>query len=328
MPVTTPSPGRSRIVLLGTAGGLLTYPMGPAGRRTARHGTSTLVDIGGALYVVDFGIGATHQLTLALDPAVGPGQVLRGLAAGFVTHLHSDHVVDLPTVGLAGYHQGWPDDQVKIVGPGPRHVDEPMPGGAVEVGGTRALIAALSDAFLADQVERTAGGAAAPLVDRWIGVDVPAAAGAGPVAVYEDSRVRVTAVEVDHGGMRPALAYRFDADEFSLVVSGDTCPCRSLVDLAAGADILVHEAIDPSIADILFGPGPHTQPQREKAARVMAKHTRADQVGTVAEAAGVKTLALTHLVPGSAPDSAWEVARRGFSGRLFVGHDLQEVPLP
>jgi len=53
----------------------------------------------------------------------------------------------------------------------------------------------------------------------------------------------------------------------------------------------------------------------------------ADEVGSVAEAAGVRTLVLSHLVPAAAPSSRWLEAVTGFSGDLIVGEDLLEIPL-
>jgi hypothetical protein len=55
---------------------------------------------------------------------------------------------------------------------------------------------------------------------------------------------------------------------------------------------------------------------------MLAAHTSTDQVGPQAEKAQVKTLVLTHLVPGNTPREKWEEARAGFSGDFYVGEDL------
>jgi hypothetical protein len=57
----------------------------------------------------------------------------------------------------------------------------------------------------------------------------------------------------------------------------------------------------------------------------LSAHTKVEDVGPVAERAGVRTLVLSHLVPGNRPDSVWRAAQQGFSGRLVIGHDLDEV---
>ena len=65
-----------------------------------------------------------------------------------------------------------------------------------------------------------------------------------PVAVFDDGVVRVTAVAVTHGRAIPALGYRFDTADGSVVFSGDTTVNDDLIALAQGADILVHQVAD------------------------------------------------------------------------------------
>ena len=65
--------------------------------------------------------------------------------------------------------------------------------------------------------------------------------------------------------------------------------------------------------------------QERAVATVLDKHTSTEQVGAVAQAAGVGTLVLTHLVPASVPTERWERAVSGFDGRVVVGQDLLEI---
>ncbi len=57
--------------------------------------------------------------------------------------------------------------------------------------------------------------------------------------------------------------------------------------------------------------------------------TSAEDAGRVAEAAGVKTLVLSHLVPAEDPaitDQMWiDAAREHFHGRVILGKDLMEI---
>ena len=64
----------------------------------------------------------------------------------------------------------------------------------------------------------------------------------GPV--MQDDLVRVTAALVKHPPVTPAFGYRFDFPDRSIAFSGDTAPVEAMVQLAKGADILVHEAVD------------------------------------------------------------------------------------
>ena len=74
----------TRLVLLGTAGGPLPSPV--------RSGIAQALVVGGRTYVVDCGTGVTRQLRRA--------RLLSDLHRVFLTHLHSDHVVDIPDLML------------------------------------------------------------------------------------------------------------------------------------------------------------------------------------------------------------------------------------
>src|SRR5438045_8419434 len=62
-------------------------------------------------------------------------------------------------------------------------------------------------------------------------------------AVMQDENVRVTAALVHHPPVVPSFGYRFDASDRSIVISGDTAPSDNLIQLAQGADVLVHDAL-------------------------------------------------------------------------------------
>jgi ribonuclease BN (tRNA processing enzyme) len=61
----------------------------------------------------------------------------------------------------------------------------------------------------------------------------------------------------------------------------------------------------------------------------MAAHTLPEDVGKIATQAGVKTLVLSHFVPGddaSITDDQWsEGVRRHYKGQIIVGKDLMEI---
>jgi ribonuclease BN (tRNA processing enzyme) len=149
---------------------------------------------------------------------------------------------------------------------------------------------------------------------------------ASPIAVYEDDRVRVTATLVDHGQVFPSFAFRFDTDDGSITFSGDTTVCDNLIALAQGTDILVHEVVDPSWVEQTFANS--SLPPDVKSAYIqhlIGAHTTIEQVGPVAEASGARSLVLNHLAPANNPIDRWQMARRGFSGRFYVGEDLLEL---
>ena len=146
-----------------------------------------------------------------------------------------------------------------------------------------------------------------------------------PIFVCQDSLVTVTATLVNHGPVYPSYAFRFDTPDGSVVFSGDTgYPCPNLVQLARGADVLVHEVIDQSFIDNLFHIPPLDQELPLKH-HMETAHTTPRNAGNHAAAAGVKTLALNHIVPGNAPIAHLLTARESFSGTLFVGEDLMQI---
>jgi len=150
---------------------------------------------------------------------------------------------------------------------------------------------------------------------------------ATPGAVLETDEVTVRAARVRHPQIEHALAYRFDARDRSIVISGDTAYSPELVALARGADVLVHEVLYPPGVEALAARYPNASRLRD---HLLASHSSPADVGKVAAAADVKTLVLSHFVPGDDPsitDAQWaEGVRKHFRGTVIVGRDLMEIP--
>jgi ribonuclease BN (tRNA processing enzyme) len=131
---------------------------------------------------------------------------------------------------------------------------------------------------------------------------------------------------VNHPPVSPAFAYRFDCPDRSIVISGDTTPSDALIALARDADVLVHEVMHVPSIDALIATEPNAKTLRE---HLLASHTTTEQVGEVAAKARVKTLVLSHFVPGGFPfvaDDVWTAdVRKHYSGRIVVGRDLLEI---
>ena len=128
-----------------------------------------------------------------------------------------------------------------------------------------------------------------------------------------------------HGRAIPALGYRFDTADGSVVFSGDTTVNDDLIALAQGADILVHQVADLGYLERHGFTGAALE-------RMAALHTDVTQVGGVAERAGVRELILSHYLPAepdAITDAEWaERARQGFSGRTTAGRDGLRRTLP
>jgi ribonuclease BN (tRNA processing enzyme) len=280
---------KTRLILLGTAGG--------PRPRTSRSASAQVIVANDAAYVVDCGDGVARQLVAA-------GVPLATIRHIFITHHHSDHNADygnlLLLAGTSGLRTG-----VDSWGPPPldRMTKLFFEMNATDIG-----------ARMADEGRMPL----APLVHPH---ELP-----GDGLVMRDANLTVTAALVPHPPMDRAFAYRFDAPDRSIVISGDTTRSDALVELARGADVLVHEALYPAGIDRLVAGVPNAPDLKRS---IMSHHTTAEDAGRVAQAAGVTTLVLSHLVPAEDPaitEQMWaNAARRSFRGRVIVGRDLLEL---
>jgi ribonuclease BN (tRNA processing enzyme) len=142
----------------------------------------------------------------------------------------------------------------------------------------------------------------------------------------QNDDVKVTSCRVRHPPITQSYAYRFDAKDRSIVISGDTAYAPELAEFAKSADVLVHEAMYLPAIETLLQRVPNAPKLR---AHLLASHTSTEDVGRIAAQAGVKTLVLTHFVPGDDPsitDDQWaEGVRKHFKGNIIVGKDLMEI---
>jgi ribonuclease BN (tRNA processing enzyme) len=328
---------RTRLVLLGTAGGSTYY------RDQWRRGVASAVVVGDAVYVVDCGEGVAVRYQQA---GLGPtafGHGLDNLRAIFFTHLHSDHTVGYPGFLVAGFLNGlrFRTDPIRIYGPGRRtsarvlfrdlpekvlvNPENPMPG-TVDL--TRGILAA----YGADVNERTLRYSRPANPEASFDVhDIELPAGSDddpsgdpapamePFVVYDDANVRVTATLVDHRPCFPAFGFRFETPDGVIVFSGDTRPNENLIRLAKDADILVHDVVSrPAMERVLDGPA------RARLDTIVGYHTMTEDVGPIASSAGVRLLVLSPVLPANAGAEDFQAAEIGFAGRVVVGQDLDQ----
>jgi ribonuclease BN (tRNA processing enzyme) len=318
----------TELVLLGTKGG-----PPPIGEQ--RQGISSAVTVGDHTYVVDVGHGSYTQLHRA---------GINSIEGIFITHLHSDHIAELFTLPWLR-HGG-----VNAL-PGPIPIYGPGRAGALPPARAGQNIAVVNPQNptpgTVDFIEKSIEAAAYDLNIRirdenWPDLrqvlqphdivlpDVGASATGNlfprmrPFKVFENSDVKVTATLVEHPPVFPAFGFRVDTEAGSVVFSGDTSISENLIELAAGADYLVHEVIA-----LDWVAASNVPPSL--LAHLAESHTDIDKVGAVAESAGVKNLVLNHLVPAdprAVNDGQWRRrAQRGFTGKVHVGHDLMRFGL-
>ncbi|WP_324076299.1 MAG: MBL fold metallo-hydrolase [Erythrobacter sp.] len=278
----------------------------------ARAGPCNVVIAGDQAYVVDIGEGAARNLNLI-------GFDIPSLDGVLLTHFHSDHIDGLGPLALFYWTQGSASAPLPLIGPQ----------------GVETVAEGFNTAYRLDHGYRVAHHGARIVPPSGGGVQaVPFAIAASPVTVLERGGLKVTAFPVDHDPVKPSVGYRFDYKGRSLVITGDTARSASVERAAKGADLLVHDALQPSLVtgltDALEQAG---QANTAKITRdILDYHASPEDAAKSAKAAGVRQLVLTHLVP-PIPNAFFYPAfvgdsARYFGGEITVGEDGMVFSLP
>jgi ribonuclease Z len=266
--------------------------------RPSQASASILIEVGNDdrdLFFFDLGSGALKNFDGLRLPVTATTKV-------FLTHLHVDHVGDLPTLVYSLAKAGR-RDPVEVWGP----ASEPASLG------TKAYLEGLQAAHQWD-VESLCGhpgqsGASA------VATEVPFDR---PAVVYERNGVTVRSFPVIHI-QNGAVGYRLDYAGRSVVFSGDTRPCRTLVDAAVGADLLIHETF------------PTAEVYAQKAGVPLAfaeqivngVHTSPAMAGRVFSLVGARMSVMWHLaVDHDTVGSAYREMRTQYDGPVTIAQDL------
>lgn len=293
-----------------------------------RIGISSALKIGSDIYQIDCGLGSFNAFTNA-------GLSFNNLKSMFITHLHTDHMVDYFSFFLSGGYTAKADKAaVNVYGPGPAgglpasQVGNPDPPTVDPENPARGLAfttdalvqayAYTSNLFIRDM-------GTVDIQDTFKVTEIAVPPGSDyrnrapqtdPFPVASDDNVVVTSTLVSHYDVYPAFAFRFDLKKSgkSVTFSGDTTKSDNLIKLAKDTDILVHEA-EFSLDDAYYG-------NRFPPNYLINSHTSAEQVGEVAAAANAKHVILSHYQPSDLPDSQWlEQVGKHYSGKITVGKD-------
>ena len=258
-----------------------------------RLGPANLVDGGpSSRLLIDCGSGVTHRLL----EAGCPGSQLDAL---LITHLHSDHIVDLFQLIISSWHQGRKYPQ-RIFGP---------PGIKKFVDGLMKLWAP----ELTQRVAHEKRPSAAALETEVTEISD------GDTLNFKHITVKV--VEVNHLPVRHAFGFIFETSNARLAISGDTTYCPALIKAAKNVDMLVHEVLIHRELPIIEGVR-----SAETVTAMQAYHTVSNQVGKVASEAGVGKLVLTHFVPPKFDyKSLLDEVQQDFSGPIIIGEDLMKL---
>jgi len=269
-----------------------------------RFGSSQVLIVGDDQLMFDCGPAATHKLVKA---GLWPTQV----SHLFFTHHHFDHDVDYPCLLLCRWDQGAGlERRLNVYGPAPT---EGITDRLIGVGGAFEQDWRARISFPGSQQVFVNRGGTLPRVPPQVNAHDIAAGW-----TEETPGWRVSTAVAEHAQpWLDSIAYRVDTPNLSVVFTGDTQPCRSVLDLAEGADVLVSMCWDDE-------------------ATMIASGEHRGQTGTLGAArmasrAGVSHLVLTHMGRHVATDAVLgpELAAMAeiFPGRITVGEELLEVDL-
>lgn len=258
-----------------------------------RRGPVTAIGFGSRVVLVDAGRAVPDALRLSTIPVSQPDTV-------YLTNLLPQNTIGLDDLLLTQWINGR-EQPLRLVGPK----------------GTRALAENLLRAHQAGIDGRTGGLGTAGGPPRF---DVTEISGGWSEQVGELS-VRAEALP---GGPIEALGYRFSANGQSVVVSGTGWAPDALVELARGADALVHEAAFVPTPQIAEEMGMEEDPQL--LLREAFEHTAIEDVGGLAQRAGVRTLILVRMRPPPIYDlQITSIVDDDFDGRIVIAVDGTEV---
>lgn len=280
-----------RLVLLGTQGG-------PLIRSYSQTPSASLIVYKDVSFIIDTGYGATFKLRDA-------GFNLATLKYIFITHLHSDHYLDLGPLLYNAWISGL-KEQVHVYAPA----------------GIKSLMKAYwkSNGYDINTRIKDEG---RPDIRKLVTIHTIKEG-----ILMKNSDFEISSLKNIHPPVEESYAFKFKLGNKIIVFSGDTTFCPSLATFSAGADYLIHEVMYLPAVDAMA----QRRPNPDKLiASIKSHHTSAEDVGRIAKEANVKNLILNHFVPPddkSINDQTWiNAISSTFTGNIIVGKDLLELAL-
>jgi len=259
-----------------------------------RFGPSNLLTSQKAKILIDCGSGITQRLhQLKVSSA--------DIDALLLTHLHSDHVVDLYQLIISSWHS-YRTKSWKIYGPK----------------GTKKFVNKIMDAWADERKLRISYEARATA--KAFEIDVIEFKTSGNIIIKD---INVKYFEVDHQPVKYAYGFSFTNKNKKLTISGDTKPCENLMKYAQKSDVLLHEVF-------IEGEIIKTNKMRTKKTlhNVRSYHTTSSEVGKVAFITQSKKLVLTHLVPTQFNKGRLKnIVKKDFGKNPVIGEDLMKIKI-
>ena len=278
-----------------------------------RAGPCLAVLAGEELMIFDAGGGSSRQLG---SMNINAGEIDKI----FLTHLHSDHIDGLGEMLLQSWAGGRRQAPLPIYGPE----------------GTEQVVAGFNMAYAIDSTYRI----------EHHGEEIIPPGGFGGVAteffveeggssvVYQSGDLTVTAYEINHEPVEPAVAFRIDYKDRRLTISGDTAYDDNMIEAARGADLLIHDGLQQDLVDIMEQSANAVGNDQIAiiAHDILDYHATPEQAAQIAEDAGVDHLAFYHLIPPPPTRLLYPAylgdAHKYFSGPITVTEDGMLFSLP
>ncbi len=280
----TGAQAETKLIMLGTGTPVPNAERAGQGIAIIYNGKAYLFDVGGG--VVKRCIQAWKQMGFkSLNPTK--------ISHLFITHLHSDHVLDYPE--FANTYWWRRTSQINVYGP---VGIEKMAWGYYQMirFSIRHRIEGKQPVknptfYQTIQHEYKKGG--------W---------------TFNKNGIKIEAFEVAHGDLHPAFGYKIQTPDKTIVISGDTMKSEKVIEMATGADILVHEVISE---DGISRISPFWQKYHS------SYHTRTPELAEIANKAKPKLLILTHVLHYTAPvESALHEIKKLYKGKVVLANDL------
>ena len=257
-----------------------------------RYGPSSLVSYEGTNYLIDAGSGVTKRLS---EAGIKPGEI----DYFFITHLHSDHIVDLYQLFISGWHTGR-ETKFKVFGPK----------------GLKSHFDKIFEAYK-EELDLRKEWEKRPNVE---GLAYEITEINNELKIELDNAT-IESVKVDHHPVDPAFGYKFILGPKNIIFSGDTRYCEVLEKSSKDADILVHEVF----VGLDYDP---VRMSLDTIENISDYHTTPEEIGILASNASVKKLILNHFVPPVFDEDVLvERISKHFDGEIVVGKDLMQFDI-
>ena len=238
-----------------------------------RANTCLLVVAGKKSYLIDVGSGSINKLG---NYGINFGDI----ESVIISHLHSDHITDLGEAHLRTWINRNRPTKLTVFGPD----------------GIEQVVEGYNIAFGQDNIYRNLHHGM-DIADLSVSGMSPSAIDMENPIIISDENTTITAFEVIHEPVSPALGFRIDYKDRSIVISGDTIKDKNVEKFSKDVDVLFHEAQSNYILNNLIeaqgGKGPNATILKD----IQTYHTTPTEAAEIAKAAKVGHLVFYHLTP-------------------------------